>query len=223
MTEAAASSPTYGVSQAGRTSEYAGHQPEVSASRARVAAPRPVSGERRSRGPAFQVLHLLVGRVGHGGDECGDDLEVLVAVLVHDGVGAVAEGSEEGQAGGPSLVGVAEVDDPVVGGMVAGAADAETTRRWSWRSGCRGAPRWTRRASGDSWPRCSGRQRRPCPGPGSPRGPPATAGPSSPPTAGPRSACYIQSPSPAVIPTPPRCRGWRARWPTSGWTTLRSW
>ena len=36
---------------------------------------------------------------------------------------AVAERAEEGQAGGPALVGVAQVDDPVVGGVVAGAAD----------------------------------------------------------------------------------------------------
>ncbi len=36
---------------------------------------------------------------------------------------AVAERAEEGQAGGPALVGVAEVDDPVVGRVIAGAAD----------------------------------------------------------------------------------------------------
>ena len=49
-------------------------------------------------------------RVGHGRDEGGDDLEVLVAELVHDGVGAVAERAEEGETGSPALVGVAEVD-----------------------------------------------------------------------------------------------------------------
>ena len=62
-------------------------------------------------------------RVGHGRDEGGDDLEVLVAELVHDGVGAVAERAKEGETGSPALVGVAEVDDAVVGGVVAGAAD----------------------------------------------------------------------------------------------------
>ena len=38
-------------------------------------------------------------------------------------MGAVAERAEEGQAGGLALVGVAQVDDPVVSGMVAGPAD----------------------------------------------------------------------------------------------------
>ena len=36
---------------------------------------------------------------------------------------AVAERAEEGQAGGLALVGVAQVDDPVVGGIVPGPAD----------------------------------------------------------------------------------------------------
>ena len=44
-----------------------------------VAVPRLANGARWLRGPAFQVLHLLVGGVGHGGDERGDDFEVLVA------------------------------------------------------------------------------------------------------------------------------------------------
>jgi len=72
---------------------------------------------------AFGVLHLLVHRVGHGGNESGDDQQFLIAELVEDDVGAVAGRAEEGQAGGPALVGVAEVDDPVVGGVVADAAD----------------------------------------------------------------------------------------------------
>jgi hypothetical protein len=38
-------------------------------------------------------------------------------------VGAVAERAKEGETGNPALVGVAEVDDAVVGGVVAGAAD----------------------------------------------------------------------------------------------------
>jgi hypothetical protein len=40
-----------------------------------------------------------VRRVGHGRDEGGDDLEVLVAELAHDGVGAVAERAKEGETG----------------------------------------------------------------------------------------------------------------------------
>lgn len=36
---------------------------------------------------------------------------------------AVAERAEEGQAGRLALIGVTQVDDPVVGGVVAGAAD----------------------------------------------------------------------------------------------------
>ena len=64
-----------------------------------------------------------MGRVRHGGDEPRDDLEFVLGEAVQDGVRPVAERAEEGQAGGFSLVGVAQVDDPVVGGMVAGAAD----------------------------------------------------------------------------------------------------
>jgi len=66
---------------------------------------------------------VLAGRVRHGGDEPGDDLEFVLGEAIQDGVRAVAERAEEGQAGGAALVGVAQVDDPVVGGMVAGAAD----------------------------------------------------------------------------------------------------
>ena len=62
-------------------------------------------------------------RVRHGGDEPGDDAEFVLGEPVQDGVGAVAERAEEGQAGGLALVGVAEVDDPVVGRVVAGPAD----------------------------------------------------------------------------------------------------
>lgn len=62
-------------------------------------------------------------RVRHGGDERGDDAEFVLGETVQDGVGAVAEGAEEGQARGLALVGVAQVDDPVVGRVVAGAAD----------------------------------------------------------------------------------------------------
>jgi hypothetical protein len=75
------------------------------------------------RGSAFGVLDLLVRRVGHGRDECGDDVQFVVGELVEYGVDALPERAEEGQAGGPSLVGVAQVDDPVVGGVVAGPAD----------------------------------------------------------------------------------------------------
>jgi hypothetical protein len=66
---------------------------------------------------------VLAGRVRHGGDEPGDDLQFVAGEAVQDGVGAVAERAEEGQAGGLALVGVAQVDDPVVSGVVAGAAD----------------------------------------------------------------------------------------------------
>jgi hypothetical protein len=64
-----------------------------------------------------------MGRVRHGGDEPRDDLQFLLGEAVQDGVRPVAERAEEGQAGGFSLVGVAQVDDPVVGRVVAGAAD----------------------------------------------------------------------------------------------------
>ena len=53
----------------------------------------------------------------------GDDLEFVVGEAVEDGVRAVAERAEEGHAGGPALVGVAQVHDPVVGWVIAGAAD----------------------------------------------------------------------------------------------------
>jgi hypothetical protein len=66
---------------------------------------------------------VLVRGVRHGGDEAGDDLQFVLGKPVQDGVGAVAERAEEGQAGGLALVGVAQVDDPVVGGVVTGAAD----------------------------------------------------------------------------------------------------
>jgi hypothetical protein len=66
---------------------------------------------------------MLAGRVGHGGDEPGDDLQFVLGEAVQDGVRAVAERAEEGQAGGPALVGVTQVDDPVVSWVVAGAAD----------------------------------------------------------------------------------------------------
>jgi len=62
-------------------------------------------------------------RVRHGRDEPGDDLEFVVGEPVQDGVRAVAERAEEGQPGGLALVGVAQVDDPVVGGVVAAPAD----------------------------------------------------------------------------------------------------
>jgi len=66
---------------------------------------------------------VLAGRVRHGGDEPGYHRQLIVGEAVQDGVRAVAERAEEGQAGGLALVGVTQVDDPVVGGMVTGAAD----------------------------------------------------------------------------------------------------
>jgi len=45
----------------------------------------------------FGVLHPLADRVGHGGDESGDDQQLVIAELVEDGVGAIAERPEEGQ------------------------------------------------------------------------------------------------------------------------------
>jgi hypothetical protein len=66
---------------------------------------------------------VLAGRVRHGRDEPGDDLQFVRGEPVQDGVRAVAERAEERQAGGLALVGIAQVDDPVVSGMVAGAAD----------------------------------------------------------------------------------------------------
>jgi hypothetical protein len=64
-----------------------------------------------------------VRRVGHGRDERGDDVELIVGEPVEYGVDALPERAEEGQAGGLSLVGVAQVDDPVIGWVVAGPAD----------------------------------------------------------------------------------------------------
>lgn len=52
---------------------------------------------------------MLAHGVGHGGDEPGDDLEFVLGEAVQDGVGAVAEGAEERQAGGLALVGSAVV------------------------------------------------------------------------------------------------------------------
>jgi len=66
---------------------------------------------------------MLAGRVRHGSDEPRDDLQFLLGEAVQDGVRPVAERAEESQAGGFSLVGVAQVDHPVVGRVVAGAAD----------------------------------------------------------------------------------------------------
>ena len=54
---------------------------------------------------------MLAGRVGHGSDEPGDDLQFVLGEAVQDGVRAVAERAEEGQAGGLALVGVAQVDE----------------------------------------------------------------------------------------------------------------
>jgi hypothetical protein len=67
-------------------------------------------------------------RVRHGGDEPGDDPEFVIGEDVQDGVRAVAERAEEGQAGGLAPVGVTQVDDPVVGGVVADAADVPGAR-----------------------------------------------------------------------------------------------
>jgi hypothetical protein len=53
----------------------------------------------------------------------GDDLELVTGDELQDGVRAVAERAEEGQAGGLALIGVAQVDEAVVCGVVAGAAD----------------------------------------------------------------------------------------------------
>ena len=66
---------------------------------------------------------MLAGRVRHGRDEPGDDLQFVRGEPVQDGVRAVAERAEERQPCGLALVGVAQVDDPVVSGMVAGPAD----------------------------------------------------------------------------------------------------
>jgi hypothetical protein len=44
---------------------------------------------------------VLAGRVRHGGDEPGDDLQLVLGEAVQDGMRAVAERAEEGQAGGP--------------------------------------------------------------------------------------------------------------------------
>jgi len=50
-------------------------------------------------------------------------VQFVLGEAVQDGVGAVAERAEEGQSGGPALVGVTEVDNPVVSWVVAGTAD----------------------------------------------------------------------------------------------------
>ena len=66
---------------------------------------------------------MLTGRVRHGRDEPRYDLQFVLGEPVQDGVRAVAERAEERQPGGLALIGVAQVDDPVIGGIVTGPAD----------------------------------------------------------------------------------------------------